>query len=68
MNKFGENLKKFRKEQGLTQKDLAEILDSSNTTIYRLERGVRNPKYSFLEKLLNNFPDLDLLKLIGMEI
>ncbi|MEG0091410.1 MAG: helix-turn-helix transcriptional regulator [Oscillospiraceae bacterium] len=46
--KIGEFLKTLRKEKGLTQEQIAEIVNVSNRTISRWENG-------------NNMPDLDVL-------
>ncbi|MEF9984397.1 MAG: helix-turn-helix transcriptional regulator [Oscillospiraceae bacterium] len=46
--KIGEFLKVLRKENGLTQEQLAEIVNVSNRTVSRWENG-------------NNMPDLDIL-------
>lgn len=40
---IGENIKKFRKEKGLTQKQLAEITGISLSAIEKYERGKLNP-------------------------
>jgi len=41
--KVGQNLKKFRKEAGWSQEDLAFECDLHRTYISGVERGVRNP-------------------------
>ena len=40
-----------RKEQGLTQKELAEITGINQADISRLEKGLANPSLSTLKKL-----------------
>lgn len=42
LKKFGSRLKYLRKEQNLTQLELAEILDMSPNFIGMIERGERN--------------------------
>ena len=37
---FAENLKQLRKENGLSQEDLAEILDVSRQAVSKWEQGV----------------------------
>ena len=37
------NLKAMRKKRGLTQEDLAELMGTTKTTVYRHESGVRDP-------------------------
>lgn len=44
-------LLEMRINQGLTQKELAEKLETSQSSIARLERGKGNPTLNFLVKL-----------------
>lgn len=67
----GENIKRFRKEKGLTQKQLGELCNPniSAGTIRKYELSILNPKIETLQKIsialdvsltdLNN--DLDML-------
>ncbi len=48
---FSKRLKKVRKEAGLTQKELAEILKLSKGTVAMWEVGKRNPTLKSLEGL-----------------
>lgn len=48
---FTKNLKKFRKESGLTQSELAEISGISFKYIYKLESGKANPSIKILDIL-----------------
>lgn len=48
---FGLNLKKIRKQQGLTQEQLAELCDLDRTYISSLERGKRSISLKNIEKL-----------------
>ena len=50
-NNFSENLKKIRKQKGMTQAKLAELLNVSVMTIRRLEAGTRVPKLKTIEEL-----------------
>jgi len=43
--KIGRYLSEKRKQMGMTQAQLAEILDVSNKTISRWERGINLPDY-----------------------
>lgn len=45
------NLKRIRKEKGLTQKALSELTGIAESTIRRYEAKTLNPKISTLEKL-----------------
>lgn len=47
----GENIRRIRKERGLTQKQLGELVGASEAYIRAYESGRRNPKPSSLEKL-----------------
>ena len=47
---FKEELKRFRKENKLTQTELAKKLDIDFTTVNRLENGHFNPSYEVLNK------------------
>ena len=39
--KIAENLKKFRKQQGLSQKELAQVVGVNQTMIAHIENGVK---------------------------
>lgn len=52
---FTERLKALRKEAGLTQKELAEQIETSQQNIGFWEKGDRNPKHEALVKLANFF-------------
>lgn len=43
LNTFGQNIRKHRTEQGLSQEALADKADLDSTYISGIERGVRNP-------------------------
>ncbi|AKN30030.1 XRE family transcriptional regulator [Clostridium carboxidivorans P7] len=48
---FSQKLKKYRKELGLTQKDLGKKLDLSKESIGQLETGLKEPSKALLEKI-----------------
>lgn len=48
---IGESIRHFRKEKGLTQKELGELLKVSPQMIAQYERGARNPKKETLQKI-----------------
>ena len=51
--KVGKNLKKFRKESGWSQEDLAFECDLHRTYISGIERGVRNPTVVIISTIAN---------------
>ncbi|MDO3682015.1 helix-turn-helix domain-containing protein [Paenibacillus ehimensis] len=48
---IGEQIRHYRNLRGLTQEQLAEILESHGTYIGRLERGEQNVQLATLEKI-----------------
>lgn len=61
----GESIKKYRKEQKLTQKELGSICGLSEAMIRQYELGIRNPKIETLEKIADalNVPIMKISKL-----
>ena len=57
-------LKELRKEKGLTQDDLAELLEVTEVTIFNWENGVSSIKPDRLKKLCEIF-DVDAPYLLG---
>ena len=55
MNIFGNQVKKIRRERGLRQKDLAEILKVAQSTIANYEQGIRFPDEGMLRRLADIF-------------
>ena len=51
MATIGERIKRYRKEKGFTQEQLANIIGVSVMTIRRFESGTREPKIFMLEKI-----------------
>ncbi|MEK7550820.1 MAG: helix-turn-helix transcriptional regulator [Patescibacteria group bacterium] len=49
--KFGERLQKIRKEQGISQEQLAAKLSMHRTYVGMIERGERNPTIRTLYKV-----------------
>lgn len=62
--KYGEIIRKVRREKGLSQEELAEKAKVDPKTIIQIEGGKRNPTLKTLQKLANalNIPITDLLK------
>jgi len=51
-------LSEFRKGQGLTQVEMAEVLEVSFSHYSKIEAGIRNPSYNFIVRLKVKFPDI----------
>lgn len=49
--KLGSNVQRLRHEKGLSQEELAERAGLHRTYVSGVERGVRNPTVTVLEKL-----------------
>jgi len=56
---LGEAIKNRRKELGITQTHLAELVQISVNTLYKLEKGQGNPSVNVLNKLA---------EVLGMEL
>ncbi len=51
---ISENIKKYRKEKGLSQDKLAKLADVTHTTLVKLESGANdNPTIKILKKIAN---------------
>lgn len=48
---FGKRLQEVRKERGLTQEQLAELVDTTRDTIRNIENGVHGPRFPLLERI-----------------
>ncbi len=51
LNIIGKNIKKYRKEAGLTQTQLGLKLGKTKEYIYMIEKGVRNPSLKTLAQI-----------------
>ena len=51
-NKIGLKLKKYRKEKGMTQGEVAEILKISDAYVSKIERGEGEPTFHLMEKIM----------------
>lgn len=62
---ISENIKKFRKNKGLSQDKLAKLSDVTHTTLVKLESGANdNPTIKTLKKIANAL-EVSLDKLVG---
>lgn len=52
---FGEKIKKFRLEKGLTQASLANLIGSSREKIQKYENGVNEPSFEIVVRLADLF-------------
>ena len=64
---LAENIRKYRKDRGMTQEDLAEKLNLTLGTISKWERGSSEPELSYLMQLAQIF-HISLDALIGFSI
>ena len=62
----GENIKFFRKQKGLTQKELGEIIHMSPNSIQRYELGHRDPQNKTLEVIAKAL-GVSMADLLGIE-
>lgn len=51
LRRFGDNLRKARKQRGWTQEDLADASDLASVQVSRIERGVREIRLTTLVRL-----------------
>lgn len=65
MNQFGNQIKQFREQKGLLQRQVANQLEMDTPMLSKIERGERNAKrdqVTILSKIFN-VPEEDLLSL-----
>jgi transcriptional regulator with XRE-family HTH domain len=48
---FISNMKKWRKDRGISQKTLSERCEAAHTYIRQMESGTRTPSFAFIGKL-----------------
>ncbi len=63
---IGENIKRFRKEKGLTQRELGERLNMSQSAIGQFENNTTSPKLETVEKIASAL-ETTPFKLMGSE-
>lgn len=61
---FGANVRRLRKERGLSQEALAHEVDLAITYVGQIERGLRNPTLDVVERFAEvlRAPPIDLLR------
>ena len=64
--KFGEFICYLRKEKGMTQKELGDILHLTNKAISKWERGLSLPDICIIEEIAKNL-DISVLELLNGE-
>ena len=52
-NSIGENIRKARKAAGMTQEELAAKAGMHKGSIAQYERGLRNPKKEYIQKIVS---------------
>lgn len=50
---LGEKIKRIRKQRGLTQEELSEMIDISSRNLSNIELGINFPKAETLEKIVS---------------
>jgi transcriptional regulator with XRE-family HTH domain len=50
-NVLAQNIRRYRKQKGWTQEDLAEALGTDRTYVSSMERGLRNPSIQVVSKI-----------------
>lgn len=62
-NNIGKTIKKLRKDNNMSQEELANLLNCNNTSISKWENGIGNPDIYYLKKISNIF-NIDLNDLL----
>ena len=66
-NNLAENIRKFRKERGLTQEQLAEVFNMTVGAVHKWEAGLSTPDIVVLTELADFF-DTSLDVLVGYSV
>ena len=64
---LADNIRTLRKEKGLTQEKLAEVLDVTVGAVHKWEAGLSTPELHLLMEMADFF-DLTLDVLVGFEL
>ena len=65
--RLAEEMKRRRKEMGITQEQLAEMIEKATAFVGQLERGVTRPKIDTLELIITKL-SLDARYLFGADL
>lgn len=57
--KKNDKLSRFRLTSGLTLKEMADKVGISKSYYEKIEAGIRNPSFNFIEKFKSKFKDVD---------
>ncbi|MFR7908768.1 MAG: helix-turn-helix domain-containing protein [Oscillospiraceae bacterium] len=63
---IGENIKKYRKEKGLTQKELADKIGKGFSTVQKYELNISQPPIDVLNRIADTL-DINVSKLFDIE-
>lgn len=66
-NVIGENIRKYREQIGLNQKQLAEMVGVSNSRLSNWEQGINNPPADFLGDLCDAL-NISASELLGIKL
>lgn len=66
MSRFSDNLKRFRKQNHMTQTQLAEKIGVGRSAVSMYEMGEREPDFETLEAIADIF-NVDMAMLLGTE-
>jgi len=64
--KIGENLKKFRKDSGLSQQQISKLLNINQSNVSRWEKDLSRPDYETLIKLAKIY-DVSINDILDIE-
>jgi transcriptional regulator with XRE-family HTH domain len=67
LKKLGENICRIRKAKGLTQVELASMVNKDQQSIQRLEKGNINPSFYYLNEISKGL-EIDLKELFDFPI
>lgn len=66
-NTIGDKIKQLRKAKGLTQEELAELIEIDNKHLSRIEKGYHSPNYTVMQKLAQVL-EFDFFSMNGIKV